>query len=280
MDVGVFEPDANQLRVVARADPDRQPPAVDRLCPEIADAGAQKTDAVLVGVKAGERFRECFRDTVAAVGARHDPVIDRLAARIKADRVIRGRHDDALDPGAARRLEHVVEADDVAVEDVLPAVLARDAAEMDDAVDAGNHLLDCRHVGDVGLIDLLAPLVLWPRRRERHPVGHAQHRIDAAQRLAQRAADAAPCSGDQHALHHGSTSGAFAGPKLRRKWRVGQPICGFRDARGSWVKYKRFAAPGASLSSDKPPLAAATRIDSGLRFNFERWPFISRNIGV
>ena len=61
----------------------------------------------------------------------------------------------------------------------------------------GDHALDRRHVGDVGLVDLLAVA----RRGERHPVGQAQHRIDAAQRLAQRSADAAAGAGDQHAMH-------------------------------------------------------------------------------
>src|SRR5204863_5167687 len=50
-DVRVFEPDADELGVVARADPDREPPAVDRLSPEIADPGAEKADPVLVGVQ-------------------------------------------------------------------------------------------------------------------------------------------------------------------------------------------------------------------------------------
>ena len=126
-------------------------------------------------------------------------MIDDLAARVKPDRMVRGRHDDALDAGAARRLEHIVEADDVALEDVLPGIFPRDAAEMNDAVDAGDHLLDRPHIGDVGLVQLL----LVPRRCYRHPVGQSQHRIDAAQRLAQRAADAATRPGDQHAMHHG-----------------------------------------------------------------------------
>src|SRR5206468_4241026 len=71
-DLGVFEPDTHELGVVARADPDREAPAVDRPGPEIADPRAQKADAVLVGVKAGERLGERLRDAVAAVGARHD----------------------------------------------------------------------------------------------------------------------------------------------------------------------------------------------------------------
>ena len=82
-------------------------------------------------------------------------VVDRLGARIEPDRVVRGRHDDALDAGPARRLEHIVKADDVALENVLPAVFAGNAAEMHDAVHPGDHALDLRHVGNIGLIDFL-----------------------------------------------------------------------------------------------------------------------------
>ena len=82
-------------------------------------------------------------------------------------------------------------------ENVLPGIFARNAAEMHDAVHPGDHALDLRHVGDVGLVDFLSVT----RRGERHPVGQPQHRIDAAQRLAQRAADAAAGAGDQHAMH-------------------------------------------------------------------------------
>ncbi len=106
-----------------------------------------------------------------------------------------------LTPARQRRLEHVVKPDNVALEDVLPGVLAGNAAEMDDALDPGNHALDLRQVGDVGLVHFL-PVA---RRGDRHPVGQPQHRIDAAQRLAQRAADAAAGAGDQDAMHCSSS---------------------------------------------------------------------------
>jgi hypothetical protein len=117
-------------------------------------------------------------------------VIDRLAARIEADRVVRGRHDDALDPGAARRLEHVVEADDVALEDVLPGIFAGDAAEMHDAVDAGDHLLDRRHIGDIGLVDTPRALVSAPGRAAPGRTGAAPDRLPRNVSR-KRAADAA-----------------------------------------------------------------------------------------
>jgi len=54
--IGMFEADTHKLGQIARADPDRQPPFVDRPRAEIADPHAQKADLVLVGVEAGERL--------------------------------------------------------------------------------------------------------------------------------------------------------------------------------------------------------------------------------
>src|SRR5580700_6905408 len=118
----MLEADADELSEVARADPDREAPAVDRPRAVIADAHAQKTDAVLVGIKAGERLAERFRNAVAAIRSHRHLVIDGLGARVEADRVVRGRHDDALDARLTCCLKRVVEADDVAFEDLLPAV--------------------------------------------------------------------------------------------------------------------------------------------------------------
>ena len=51
----------------------------------------------------------------------------------------------------ARRaaFEQVVAADDVGAVDRLPRAFAREAAEMDDALDTGDRLLDRRHVGEI-----------------------------------------------------------------------------------------------------------------------------------
>jgi hypothetical protein len=75
---------------------------------------------------------------------------DAAGARIEADRVIRRGEDDALDLGAARRLEQVVAADNVGAVDRLPRAFDREAAEMDDALDTRDRLLDRRHVGEIG----------------------------------------------------------------------------------------------------------------------------------
>src|SRR5215472_16678840 len=127
----MLEPDAHELGQIARADPDRQAPLVDRQGAEVADAHAQKADPVFVGVEAGERLGKRLAKTIAAIRTGQDAMVDRLRTRIKADRVIAGRHDDALYARAARRLEHVVNADDVGLEDDVPAVLAGIAAEVD-----------------------------------------------------------------------------------------------------------------------------------------------------
>src|SRR5438477_9632676 len=70
---------------------------------------------------------------------------------------------------------------------------------MDDPVAAGDQRLDRSHIGDVEPIDHLLAV---PRRRQRRPVRQPQHWIDAAQGLAQRAADAAAGAGDQDPVHH------------------------------------------------------------------------------
>src|SRR5262249_41562746 len=123
-DVGMLKADAHQLGIIAWADPNRKPALIDRLQPEIADAGAQKTDPVLVGIEARKRLGEGLADAVAAVRAWHHAMVDRLVARIKADRVVARGDDDALDPRSSCCLEHVECAADVRLKDRLPAAFA------------------------------------------------------------------------------------------------------------------------------------------------------------
>src|ERR1700756_4979620 len=149
----MIEPDPHELRVVAGADPDREPPFVDWPFSEITDAGTQDADPVFVGVEAGECLPEGLADTVAAVGPGHDPVIDCLGARIKADGVVACGEYDALDASPARRLEDVVETNDVPFEDHRPFVLARDTAQVNDAIDPSDHFLHRNHVRELGAID-------------------------------------------------------------------------------------------------------------------------------
>ena len=164
-----------------------EPPLVDRLRAKIADPHAQKPDPVLVGIEAGERLGERLADPIAAVWPRHDAVVDRLGARIKADRVVARRHDDALDAGLPGGFEHIVEADNIRLQDHRPLGLTGIAAEMDDPVDPIDHPLDRRHVGDFGQVDFFA----LARRRQRDSVRQPQHRINTTQSLAQCSPDPA-----------------------------------------------------------------------------------------
>ena len=136
LDAGAVDADRHQLREVARAEPDRQPALVDRLRVDVADAHHEHLHAVLVGVEAAQRLAEHLRHAVAAVGLRVGGVVDLLVAAVEAHRVVAGREQDALDAVPARRLEHVVAADDVGLQDPFPRPLDRVAAEVHDGVDA------------------------------------------------------------------------------------------------------------------------------------------------
>ena len=97
---------------------------------------------------------------------------------------------------AARRLEHVVAADDVVLQDRLPGVLDRAGAEVDDAVDALAEPLDRGEVGEIGRDELLARLGL-----DLDHVGQPERRIDPAQQRPDPAPDAAGGTGDQDPVH-------------------------------------------------------------------------------
>ena len=71
-------------------------------------------------------------------------MVDRLVAPVEPDRVVAGGEHDALHAVPARRLEHVVAADDVRLEDPLPRPFVRVAAEVDDGVGT---LGDAQRVG-------------------------------------------------------------------------------------------------------------------------------------
>ena len=129
-------------------------------------------------------------------------MIDGPLAPVEADHVIGGREYDPPDALPPRRLEHVVAADDVVVQDRLPGVLDRAGAEMDDAVDARAQALDRGRIGEVGPDELLARLGLQVDH-----VRQAQARIDAAQQRPDPPPDAARSTGDQHSLHAAPPSG-------------------------------------------------------------------------
>ena len=57
-DIGMLKANTDQLGQVARADPNREATAIDRLRCVIAYADAQESHPVLVGIKASERLTE------------------------------------------------------------------------------------------------------------------------------------------------------------------------------------------------------------------------------
>ena len=110
---------------------------------------------VLVGIHRAERLAERLADAVTRIRTHRRLDAGAAAARIKTDRMVGGREDDALDAGFARGLEGVVAADDIGIEDRLPRTFDGKPAEMHDAVDTGDGLLHLRHIGEIGLHEFL-----------------------------------------------------------------------------------------------------------------------------
>ena len=104
--------------------------------------------------------------------------------------------DDAPHTLNACRFEQVVGADDVGGVDGLPIRLERVAAEMDDAVDAGDRVAHRREVGQLGGDDFLLRRGIGhrPPVRKTEPVVGAKNRAD-------HAGDAARRAGNENGLH-------------------------------------------------------------------------------
>src|SRR5882757_6103188 len=97
MNVGMVEPDPAELHQIFRLQPDREPPVIQRLFAEIADAKASNAQSMLVGVERTDRLAEYLADAVAAVGTRGDVGADMMVARIEADGMVRRGEHHALD---------------------------------------------------------------------------------------------------------------------------------------------------------------------------------------
>src|SRR5262245_1350921 len=156
MDVGMFEPDAAELREVFRLEPDRQTAVIERHLAEIADADAGHLQAVLVGIERAHRLAEHLADAIAAVRPRGDIRADAVVPRIETDRMVGGSKDHALDALAVGGLEQIVAADDVGLVDLVPAAFDRIASEMQNAVDALADRLDLGEVGKISGLELFA----------------------------------------------------------------------------------------------------------------------------
>src|SRR5438093_1047321 len=128
---------------------------IERHLAEIADPDAGDAEPVLVGVERADRLAEHLADAVAAVRARGDVGADPVMARIEADSMVRRSEYHTLHALFARRLEQVIAADDVGLQDLVPGSFDRIAAEMQDAVDALADRLDLGQIGEIGRLELL-----------------------------------------------------------------------------------------------------------------------------
>src|ERR1700692_3055686 len=117
--------------------------------------------------------------------------------RIEPYRVVRGREHDALDALLARRLEQIVAADDIGLQDVIPRPLDRKSAEMQDAVDTLADRLDLRRVRQFCRLEFFVSAEIG----RRFQVAQQQVRIDRRQQLSQACADSTGRAGHQYAWH-------------------------------------------------------------------------------
>src|SRR5262249_61972032 len=94
--------------------------------------------AILVGIERPGRLAERLADTRARIRAHRDIGSDPAPARIEADRMVGGGKYDAPHLGLPSGLEQVVATDDVRIQNRIPRAFDRVAAEMHNAVHAGD----------------------------------------------------------------------------------------------------------------------------------------------
>ncbi|MEY9984904.1 hypothetical protein ABH995_004241 [Bradyrhizobium yuanmingense] len=118
-------------------------------------------------------------------------------ARIEADGVVRRGEHHALDAFAVRRLEQIVAADDVGLEDLIPGAFDRITAEMENAVDALADRLALREIGKVRGLEFFIGAEIGRRL----DIGQKEIRVDRRQQLPQAGADSARSSRHQNTRH-------------------------------------------------------------------------------
>jgi hypothetical protein len=151
----VFETDADELHQIFRAYPDRQAALIDWRIGEIPDPYAGDANTVLMGVERTDRFAKRFAHAIAGIRTDRFVGADLALPRIKADRMVRRSEHDTLHLVPSRRLEQIVTADDIGVQDAIPRLLDRLAAEMDDAVHPVGNFFDLGKIGEIGLHESL-----------------------------------------------------------------------------------------------------------------------------
>ena len=180
---------------VGEAEPGPEHAAVLRLGEAGADAEAHALDAEFVPVEAGEVLGEGLGQAVEGVGALRDAGVGHRLDRMEADGVDRAGIDHAAGAVAAGALVDVVGGGQGVGEDLLEALLAGVAGEMQDGVAVAGDLQRGGLVGEVALHDLL----VRAGRAEVGDVGEAQGLGEMAEAGAQVGAEAAGGAGDQDA---------------------------------------------------------------------------------
>src|SRR5690242_13069265 len=96
MNVGVFEPDPDELDKIGGMYPDRHAAFVDRPVVNISDPDAGDAKPVLVGIERAECFAESLAEAIAGIRPHGDVDTDLLAAGIETHRVVCRGKDYAL----------------------------------------------------------------------------------------------------------------------------------------------------------------------------------------
>src|SRR5262245_20071626 len=85
--------DVHQLREIAPAQPESKSPSVYGPVVDVADADAEHSKTILVGVQGTRLLPECLGQAIAAVGAKQNVGADAPSPRVVADDVVgAGKH--------------------------------------------------------------------------------------------------------------------------------------------------------------------------------------------
>ena len=88
MDIGMIETDPAKLHQILRLEPDRKPPMIERLVPEVTDPEAGHFKTVFVGIERADRLTKDFTDAVTAVRARGHVGPNPMMTRIEPHRMV------------------------------------------------------------------------------------------------------------------------------------------------------------------------------------------------
>src|SRR6185369_4254041 len=136
-----------EIGEILDSEPCRQHAGILRLREAGADAQRQAFLAEFVEVKTGEALAKHLRDPVKGIRSGRGAGIDPFIPPVEADDMVGTGEDDAGAPVMAGTFEEVISAEDIGLQDGIKGLFDRDAAEMQDAVDAFDQPADSIAVG-------------------------------------------------------------------------------------------------------------------------------------